>query len=39
MIPVFATLFENEGVDQKMAVNRAEQIFGSLDVNNDGDII
>jgi Ca2+-binding EF-hand superfamily protein len=38
MIQVFATLYENEGVDQKMAVDRAEQIFGSLDVNNDGDI-
>eukprot|EP00092_Neocalanus_flemingeri_P100774 GFUD01128752.1.p1 GENE.GFUD01128752.1~~GFUD01128752.1.p1 ORF type:complete len:192 (-),score=64.22 GFUD01128752.1:149-682(-) len=38
MIQVFATLYENEGLDQKMAVERAENIFGSLDANNDGDI-
>ena len=38
MIQVFATLYESEGVDQKMAVVRAEQVFCSLDVNNDGDI-
>ena len=38
MIQVFATLYENEGLDQNMAVARAEQVFGSLDINNDGDI-
>ena len=38
MIQVFATLYEHEGLDQKMAVERAETIFGNLDVNNDGDI-
>ena len=38
MIQVFATLYENEGVDNKLAVARAEQIFCSLDKNNDGDI-
>jgi Ca2+-binding EF-hand superfamily protein len=38
MIQVFATLYEKESLDQKLAVDRAEQIFGSLDVNNDGDI-
>ena len=37
-IQVFAMIYENEGVDQKMAVDRAEQIFGNLDVNNDGDL-
>ena len=38
MIQVFATLYENEGLAQEIAVERAEKIFGSLDSNNDGDI-
>ena len=38
MIQVFATLYENEGLDEKIAVERAEKIFSSLDINNDGDI-
>lgn len=38
MIKVFATLYENEGLDEKIAVERAEKIFSSLDINNDGDI-
>ena len=38
MIQVFATLYENEGLAQEVDVERAEQIFGSLDSNNDGDI-
>ena len=38
MIQVFATLYAHEGLDQKMAVERAETIFGNLDINNDGDI-
>jgi Ca2+-binding EF-hand superfamily protein len=31
-------VYEDEGLDQKIAVERAEQIFRSLDDNNDGDI-
>ena len=38
MVLLFATLYQNEGVDRKMAVDRAEKIFSNLDVNNDGDI-
>ena len=38
IIQVFATLYENEGLDEKIAVERSEKIFSSLDVNNDGDI-
>ena len=38
MVLLFATLYQNEGLDRKMAVDRAEKIFSNLDVNNDGDI-
>ena len=38
LITVFATLYENEGLDKKLAIVRAEHIFINLDVNNDGDI-
>ena len=38
MVLLFATLYQNEGLDNKMAVDRAEKIFRNLDVNNDGDI-
>ena len=38
MVLLFVSLYQNEGVDRKMAVDRAEAIFSNLDVNNDGDI-
>ena len=38
MVLLFATLYQNEGLDNYMAVERAEKIFCNLDVNNDGDI-
>ena len=38
IIQVFAALYHNEGLDQKFAVERAESVFGSLDVNHDGDV-
>ena len=38
IIQVFAALYDNEGLDQKFAVERAESVFGSLDVNHDGDV-
>ena len=38
IIQVFSALYENEGLDQKYAVERAETIFGNLDVNHDGDV-
>ena len=38
IIQVFAVLYANEGIDQKFAVERAESIFGSLDIDHDGDV-
>ena len=38
MVKVFATLYKNEGLDETVAVERAETVFGNLDINNDGDI-
>ena len=38
MVLLFATLYQNEGLDKMMAVDRAEKIFSNLDINNDGDI-
>ena len=38
MVLLFATLYQNEGLDNYMAVERAEKIFCNLDINNDGDI-
>ena len=38
IIQVFSALYANEGLDQKYAVERAETIFGNLDVNHDGDV-
>ena len=38
IIQVFAALYDNEGLDQKFAVERDESVFGSLDVNHDGDV-
>jgi Ca2+-binding EF-hand superfamily protein len=38
MIQVFEILYENEGLAQEIAVQRAEKIVGSLDSNNDGHI-
>ena len=38
IIQVFAALYANEGLDQKFAVERAESVFGSLDLNHDGDV-
>ena len=38
MVKVFATLYKNEGLDETVAVERAESVFGNLDINNDGDI-
>ena len=38
MVKVFATLYKNEGLDETVAVERAETVFGNLDINNDGDV-
>ena len=38
MIEVFSTLYYNEGIDEDLAIERAQKIFFALDVNQDGDI-
>ena len=38
MVEVFGTLYLNEGVDEQLAIDRANKIFSFLDINNDGDI-
>ena len=38
MVQVFGTLYQSEGLEHGMAVERAERIFGALDIDNDGDI-
>ena len=38
MVEVFGTLYLNEGVDEQLAIDRANKIFSFLDIDNDGDI-
>ena len=38
MVTLFACLYQTEGLDKRIAVERAEAVFGNLDVNGDGDI-
>jgi len=38
MMEMFGTLYLNEGLDEELAVERAQKIFSFLDINNDGDI-
>ena len=38
MMELFGTLYISEGLDEELAVERAQKIFRFLDINNDGDI-
>ena len=38
MVELFGTLYLNEGLEMDAAVERAQAIFATLDVNNDGDV-
>ena len=38
MMELFGTLYISEGLDEELAVERAQKIFSFLDINNDGDI-
>ena len=36
MIEVFSTLYHNEGINEDLAIERAQKIFFALDFNHDG---
>ena len=38
MVELFGTLYLNEGLEEEAAVERAQAIFATLDINNDGDV-
>ena len=38
MVVLFAGIYQIEGIDNRVAVDRAETVFGHLDNNGDGDI-
>lgn len=38
MVILFASLYQTEGLQERIAVERAEALFGKLDINGDGDI-
>ena len=38
MVILFGCLYQTEGLDKQIAVDRAETLFGKLDINGDGDI-
>ena len=38
MVVLFGSLYQIEGIDKHIAVDRAETLFGNLDINGDGDI-
>ena len=38
MVVLFGSLYQIEGIDNHIAVDRAETLFGNLDINGDGDI-
>jgi len=38
MVVLFGCLYQTEGIDKRIAVDRAETLFGNLDINGDGDI-
>ena len=38
MVILFAGIYQLEGIENKAAVERAEVVFGNLDINGDGDI-
>ena len=38
MVVLFGSLYQLEGIDKHIAVDRAETLFGNLDINGDGDI-
>ena len=38
MVEIFSMLYLCEGIDEKLAVERAEKVFNLLDANNDGDV-
>ena len=38
MVEMFSMLYLCEGLDESLAVERAEQVFNLLDANNDGDV-
>ena len=38
MVEVFSTLYHHEGINEDLAIERAQKIFFALDFNQDGDI-
>ena len=38
MVILFAGIYQIEGIENRVAVDRAETVFGNLDINGDGDI-
>ena len=38
MVILFAGIYQLEGIENRAAVDRAEVVFGNLDINGDGDI-
>lgn len=38
MVILFAGIYQIEGIENGVAVDRAESVFGNLDINGDGDI-
>ena len=38
MVILFAGIYQIEGIENREAVDRAESVFGNLDINGDGDI-
>ena len=38
MVEIFSTLYLSEGLDEDLAVDRAEHVFHMLDTDNDGDV-
>ena len=38
MVEIFSMLYLCEGIDEKLAIVRAEKVFNLLDANNDGDV-
>ena len=38
MVILFAGIYQIEGIENRVAVDRAEAVFGNLDINGDGDI-